>query len=431
MNQGAQIVEFVNAVLDAVIAIANGGSAGVPKMVETALAASVPLLIGFLASLLGIGSLANKVKSVFHAVSRPVNRAIDKIVNFIAKKGKALWSKPKGKNGKNKDSGQPTGTSREKQAIIDADRMLSAKPNPESATTHLAEISKRHNTPLHLLTKEETPKERKVQVQTMVGGTHSLPLTNGYDPTKQTAPQLWRDMKPDQRTGESVADAAERSRRARDHLANHHFSTHANIFRAMTEPDAFYGQRPRTFKSYEDEHAMNSNSHVGKRHVLGEGAMLSEELVALRALRNKIYYNQSWTNAFCGGRSSVFRGSGDASASLRGFNEDYLIPAWEDLRLQILSQGYIRITGQPLRGRAMGYSKSVSGSVPIAALPAYLDGKYSLSGCAGVNPLFPHDTHISSGTPMTDMTAPTTFLVAIKPDASCRGGWYIDSAYPE
>ncbi|WP_413753168.1 hypothetical protein NRF20_22265 [Streptomyces sp. R-74717] len=101
VNQGAQIVEFVNAVLDAVIAIANGGSAGVPKMVEAALAASVPLLIGFLASLLGIGSLANKVKSVFHAVAKPVNRAIDKIVGFIAKKGKALWNKLKGKNGKN------------------------------------------------------------------------------------------------------------------------------------------------------------------------------------------------------------------------------------------------------------------------------------------------------------------------------------------
>ncbi|MFJ1833099.1 hypothetical protein ACIOJ9_04285 [Streptomyces sp. NPDC088175] len=95
VNQGAQIVDFVNAVLDAVIAIANGGSAGVPKMVEAALATSVPLLIGFLASLLGIGSLANKVKSVFHAVARPVNRAIDKIVNFITKAGRNLWAKMK------------------------------------------------------------------------------------------------------------------------------------------------------------------------------------------------------------------------------------------------------------------------------------------------------------------------------------------------
>ncbi|MFB7100924.1 hypothetical protein [Streptomyces hydrogenans] len=97
VNQGAQIADFVNAVLDAVIEIANGGAAGVPKMVETALAASIPLLIGFLASLLGIGNLANKVKSVFQAVSKPVNRAIDKIVDFIAKKGKALWQKLKAK----------------------------------------------------------------------------------------------------------------------------------------------------------------------------------------------------------------------------------------------------------------------------------------------------------------------------------------------
>lgn len=95
VTQGAQIIDFVNAVLDAVIQIANGGQAGVPKLVEAALAASVPLLIGFLAALLGIGGLANKVKSVFQSVSRPVTRAIDKIVDFIAKKGKALWNKRK------------------------------------------------------------------------------------------------------------------------------------------------------------------------------------------------------------------------------------------------------------------------------------------------------------------------------------------------
>ncbi|MGY3340747.1 hypothetical protein ACVW0K_006846 [Streptomyces filamentosus] len=107
VNQGAQIADFVNAVLDAVIQIANGGAAGVPKTVETALAASIPLLIGFLASLLGIGSLANKVKSVFQAASKPVNRAIDKLVDFIAKKGKALWQKlrPGTKGGKEQKEG--------------------------------------------------------------------------------------------------------------------------------------------------------------------------------------------------------------------------------------------------------------------------------------------------------------------------------------
>ncbi|MFJ5047948.1 hypothetical protein [Streptomyces sp. NPDC088719] len=106
VTQGAQIADFVNAVLDAVIAIANGGQAGVPKLIEAALATSVPLLIGFLAALLGIGGLANKVKSVFQSVSRPVTRAIDKIVDFITKKGRALWAKRKNKDG-HREKGRP------------------------------------------------------------------------------------------------------------------------------------------------------------------------------------------------------------------------------------------------------------------------------------------------------------------------------------
>ncbi|MFE7464218.1 DNA/RNA non-specific endonuclease, partial [Streptomyces sp. NPDC057499] len=37
---------------------------------------------------------------VFHAVSKPVNRAIDKIINLITKAGKKLWKKIKGNTGK-------------------------------------------------------------------------------------------------------------------------------------------------------------------------------------------------------------------------------------------------------------------------------------------------------------------------------------------
>ncbi|MFJ9184484.1 hypothetical protein ACIRQO_15655, partial [Streptomyces anulatus] len=109
VTQGAQIADFVNAVLDAVIAIANGGQAGVPKLIETALATSVPLLIGFLAALLGIGGLANKVKSVFQSVSRPVTRAIDKIVDFIAKAGKKLLKKSR----KNEEGSQDQNTKKD------------------------------------------------------------------------------------------------------------------------------------------------------------------------------------------------------------------------------------------------------------------------------------------------------------------------------
>ncbi len=100
VDRGAQIIAFVNAVLDAVIAIAGGGAGGVPGLIETALATAIPVLIGFLAALLGIGGLADKVKKFFQALSKPVMKAVDWVVDKIATFGKKIWAKLRGKSGK-------------------------------------------------------------------------------------------------------------------------------------------------------------------------------------------------------------------------------------------------------------------------------------------------------------------------------------------
>ncbi len=64
VTQGAQIIQFVHAILDAVIAIAGGGTGGVPGLIENALARSVPVLIGALAAILGIGGIAGKIQKL-------------------------------------------------------------------------------------------------------------------------------------------------------------------------------------------------------------------------------------------------------------------------------------------------------------------------------------------------------------------------------
>ncbi|WHX16730.1 hypothetical protein QFW82_06630 [Streptomyces malaysiensis subsp. malaysiensis] len=144
VNQGAQIVDFVNAVLDAVIAIANGGAAGVPKTIETALAASIPLLIGLLASLLGIGGLANKIKQVFQKVSRPVNRAIDKIVTKIAQAAKKLWSKVKNRNkeneGKIEGGGSKSAQSRHEDIFNQTKKDINSRFGKPIAATELRQV---------------------------------------------------------------------------------------------------------------------------------------------------------------------------------------------------------------------------------------------------------------------------------------------------
>jgi hypothetical protein len=95
VERGRQIIDFVNAVLDAVIAIAKGGSGGVPGLIENALARSIPVLIGFLASLLGIGGIADKVKKIFQTLSKPVAKAVDWVVDKIVGLVKKLWAKLK------------------------------------------------------------------------------------------------------------------------------------------------------------------------------------------------------------------------------------------------------------------------------------------------------------------------------------------------
>ncbi|WP_229706271.1 hypothetical protein, partial [Micromonospora sonchi] len=97
ITQGAQIIEFVNSVLDAIIAIAGGGAGGVPALIEKALARSVPVLIGVLAAVMGIGGIANKIKSLFKALSKPIKKAVGWIVDKIVALAKKLWTKLKGK----------------------------------------------------------------------------------------------------------------------------------------------------------------------------------------------------------------------------------------------------------------------------------------------------------------------------------------------
>ncbi|MFI0724421.1 hypothetical protein ACH4UA_35590, partial [Streptomyces sp. NPDC020939] len=85
-------------------------------------------------SLLGIGNLASKVKSVFHAVAKPVNRVIDKIVGFIVKIGKKIWAKLKSKFGKKKNEGKGKGDG--KDAAASGDRPVVRVPFDMAGDSH-------------------------------------------------------------------------------------------------------------------------------------------------------------------------------------------------------------------------------------------------------------------------------------------------------
>jgi hypothetical protein len=95
----------VNTILDSLGAIVAGNISAAAKLVEDSLAKAIPLVIGFLASLLGLGDFGAKIRGVMDKVREPVNLAIDwvltKVVNPLvgfAGRG-AEWAMGKAKAG--------------------------------------------------------------------------------------------------------------------------------------------------------------------------------------------------------------------------------------------------------------------------------------------------------------------------------------------
>lgn len=157
VERGAQIIAFVNAVLDAVITIASGGTGGVPTLIEAALASGIPVLIGALAAILGIGGIADKVKKFFQSLSKPVMKAVDWVVDKIVKFGKKIWAKLKGLGGKGgREDGADKRSPAEKERAVRAaasavEKLADADPDQEKLRGHLPAIKARYGlTALHL-----------------------------------------------------------------------------------------------------------------------------------------------------------------------------------------------------------------------------------------------------------------------------------------
>ncbi|WP_089857505.1 hypothetical protein [Chryseobacterium taeanense] len=74
-------------------AILSRNVSPVAKSIENALGKAVPVLIGFLASLLGIGGLADKVLGVIRKIRQRIENAIVKFWTFVKGKAGKLLSK--------------------------------------------------------------------------------------------------------------------------------------------------------------------------------------------------------------------------------------------------------------------------------------------------------------------------------------------------
>lgn len=95
VERAAQIMEFVEAVINSVHQIATGAIGTAVSWIERALGNMVPILIGFLASLIGLGGISAKIKEFILKVQTKVDLAIDKMIAKAVGWVKKLFGKGK------------------------------------------------------------------------------------------------------------------------------------------------------------------------------------------------------------------------------------------------------------------------------------------------------------------------------------------------
>jgi hypothetical protein len=100
VQKAKQLFELVNAFVDAIADIAAGNVSAVAQKVEDALGKAVPVVIGFLASLLGISDLVKKVQDIIQKLRAKVDQAVDKLLEKV----KGLF---KGKSKEEGETGDP------------------------------------------------------------------------------------------------------------------------------------------------------------------------------------------------------------------------------------------------------------------------------------------------------------------------------------
>jgi hypothetical protein len=96
VERGSQIMEFVNSILDGIGAIVSGSIGAAANLVESSLAKILPLAISFLASLLGVGGIAEKIKEIVEKIRAPITKLIGAVVGPLVRPLKKLYEKGAG-----------------------------------------------------------------------------------------------------------------------------------------------------------------------------------------------------------------------------------------------------------------------------------------------------------------------------------------------
>jgi hypothetical protein len=131
IERAKQIAALVESIVDSISSIARGSIGAAVARVETTMARTLPVIIGFLARLIGLGNVTGAVKGIIEKIQGVVSGAIDKVVAWIVERAKGIIARLAGKDERTPGEKERAG----KDAAAEADRLLNVAklPLPEIA----------------------------------------------------------------------------------------------------------------------------------------------------------------------------------------------------------------------------------------------------------------------------------------------------------
>jgi hypothetical protein len=88
-----QILALVEAIVDSIASIVEGKLSQAANYVEKTMARTIPVILGFLARLIGLGDVSGAIRKVVETIQAKVDLAIDKVIAWVVEKVKSLFGK--------------------------------------------------------------------------------------------------------------------------------------------------------------------------------------------------------------------------------------------------------------------------------------------------------------------------------------------------
>ena len=92
-----QILDLVESVVNSVSRIASGAIQDAADFIEQAMGRTIPVILGFLARLIGLGNISSAIQNIIRRVQATVDRGLDRVLDWIVSQGRRLLNRMRGR----------------------------------------------------------------------------------------------------------------------------------------------------------------------------------------------------------------------------------------------------------------------------------------------------------------------------------------------